>query len=268
MTGGSTKRSQDADTRLASLAVQLPSPLREIVEGLTGSAAKLAKPGLQANAAAAVKGAVGQGCLAVARGYPFDRRSTQDAPPVDFVQVFGPQGTLKVAFDAIAPSVDMSRDPWQPRPGPDGAAAGNPDDLRKFKLAQDIRDVYFAGRSTAGFELDVRVIAPGGEKVDLDVDGTVVSSTEDSKRITWPGPKNSEKVSLSVGGRSPMVTTSGFWALHRLVDKGTLQSASAPTLVTVAFNAEGRDIRVELRARSFRHPLTLPAMRGFSCPGR
>ena len=268
MTGGSTKRSQEADTRLASLAVQLPSPLREIVEGLTGSAAKLAKPGLQANAAAAVKGAVGQGCSAVARGYPFDRRAAQDAFPADFAQVFGPQGTLKVAFDAIAPSVDMSRDPWQPRPGPDGAAAGNPNDLRAFKQAQDIRELFFAGKSTPGFELDIRVIAPAGEKVDLDVDGTIVSSTDDSKRIVWPGPKNSEKVSLSVGGRSPVISTSGFWALHRLVDKGVLLPSSAPTVVTVGLNAEGKDVRVELRARSFRHPLTLPAMQRFSCPGR
>lgn len=269
MSNGSTRRSQDADTRLASKAAQLPSPVREIIEGLTGTAAKLAKTGLQANAAAAVKGAVGQGCSAVARGYPFDRRSAQDAFPADFAQVFGPQGTLKVAFDAIASAVDMSRDPWQARPGPDGAAAGNPNDLRSFKQAQEIRELFFgSGKTTPGFELDIKVIAAAGDKVELDVDGTVVSSTEDSKRITWPGPKNSEKVRLSLAGRPPAVSTEGFWALHRLVDKGTVQSSTSPNVVTVAFNVEGKDIRVEFRARSFRHPLTLAAMQRFSCPGR
>ena len=96
----------------------------------------------------------------------------------------------------------------------------------------------------------------------------IVSSTDDSKRISWPGPKNSERVALSVGGRSPTIVTTGFWALHRLVDKGTVQPSSSPTVVTVGLNAEGKEIRVELRARSFRHPLTLPALRSFSCPGR
>ena len=268
MSGGSTKRSREADTKLASTANQLPTPAREIVEALTGSAAKLASTGVQANVAAQTKGAVGQGCAAVARGYPFDRRSSQDAFPADFAQVFGPDGTIKRAFDLIAPAVDMSRDPWQPRPGPDGAAAGNPSDLRAFKQAQDIRELFFAGKSTPGFELDIRVIAPAGEKADLDVDGTVVSSTDDSKRISWPGPKNSERVALSIGGRSPTIVTTGFWALHRLVDKGTVAPSSSPTVVTVGLNAEGKEIRVELRARSFRHPLTLPALRSFSCPGR
>ena len=267
VSNGSTRRSADADTRLASTASQLPTPAREIVEGLTGVAAKLAKPALQANAAAAVKGAVGQSCSAVARSYPFDRRASQNAFPADFAQVFGPQGTLKTAFDSIASSVDMSRDPWQPRPGPDGAAAGSPGDLRAFKQAAEIRDVFFAGRSTPGFELDVRVIAPPGEKAELDVDGTVVSSADDSKRITWPGPKNSEKVRLSVGGRPPAITTDGFWALYRLIDRGTVVPASSPTVVTVALNVEGKEIRVELRARSFRHPLTMAAMQRFTCPG-
>ncbi len=267
VSNGSTRRSADADTRLASTASQLPTPAREIVEGLTGVAAKLAKPALQANAAAAVKGAVGQSCSAVARSYPFDRRASQNAFPADFAQVFGPQGTLKTAFDSIASSVDMSRDPWQPRPGPDGAAAGSPGDLRAFKQAAEIRDVFFAGRTTPGFELDVRVIAPPGEKAELDVDGTVVSSADDSKRITWPGPKNSEKVRLSVGGRPPAITTDGFWALYRLIDRGTVVPASSPTVVTVALNVEGKEIRVELRARSFRHPLTMAAMQRFTCPG-
>ena len=268
MSNGSTRRSMDADTRLSSKAAQLPSPVREIIEGLTGTAAKLAKTGIQANAAAQVKGAVGQGCSAIVRGYPFDRRSTQDAFPQDFAAVFGPDGTLKRAFDAIAPAVDMSRDPWVARQGPDGAAAGSAEDLRRFKVAQEIREVFFAGgKSTPGFELDVRVVAPGVEKVELDVDGTVVSSTEDSKRVTWPGPKNSERVKLSIAGRPAVVSTEGFWALHRLADRAGGQSGSG-NVVTVPINAEGKDIRIELRARSFRHPLTLPALQRFGCPGR
>ena len=105
----------------------------------------------------------------------------------------------------------------------------------------------------------------GTDRVELDADGTVVVANEDSKRVVWPGPKNSERVRLTVGGR-PVVEKSGFWALHRLLDASPSGAAPGSTIAT--FNAEGREIRVELRARSVRHPLTLPALRGFACPGR
>ncbi|MBL8310074.1 MAG: type VI secretion system membrane subunit TssM [Burkholderiales bacterium] len=267
LSNGSTRRSQEADTRLASRAAQLPTPVREIIEALTGNVARLTKTTLQANAAAQVKGAVGQNCSAVVRGYPFDRRASQDAFGQDFAQVFGPDGSIKRAFDQIASSVDMSKDPWVPRAGPDGAAAGSPEDLRRFKQAQEIREVFFgAGKSQPGFELDIKVTAPGAEKVELDVDGMIVSSTEESKRVVWPGPKNGEKVKLGIAGKPAFVSTEGFWALHRLADKGNAQALGNAVVAT--FNTEGRDIRVELRARSFRHPLTLPALQRFGCPGR
>ena len=41
----------------------------------------------------------------------------------------------------------------------------------------------------------------GTDRVELDADGTVVVANEDSKRVVWPGPKNSERVRLTVGGR-------------------------------------------------------------------
>ena len=268
LAGGITRRSQEADAKLAARAAQLPSPLREIVEGLTSSASKLTQSTVLKNATAQTAGAVGQTCSAVARGYPFDRRSAQDAFPQDFAQVFGPSGSLKQAFDQIASAVDKSRNPWAAKPGPDGAAAGRPEDLRRFMQAEEIRETFFAGsRGSPGFELDVKVSTsqPGPDRIELDADGTVVAANEDSKRVVWPGPKNSEKVRLSIGGR-PVIEKSGFWALHRLLDASPSGSAPGSTIAT--FNAEGREIRVELRARSVRHPLTLPALRGFTCPGR
>ena len=71
------------------------------------------------NATAQTAGAVGQTCSAVVRGYPFDRRSQQDAFPQDFAQVFGPSGALKQAFDQIASAVDKSRNP-SAKAGPEG----------------------------------------------------------------------------------------------------------------------------------------------------
>ncbi len=268
LTGGSTRRSQEADVRLAARAAQLPSPLREIVEGLTSSASKLTASTVQKNVAAATAGAVGTTCSAVARGYPFDRRASQDSFSQDFAQVFGPSGALKSAFDQIAGAVDKSRRPWAPKPGPDGAAAGRPEDLRRFMLAEEIRDTFFANnRSTPGFDLEIRLTATpaGPDRVELDVDGTVINANEDAKRVTWPGPKNNERLRLTIGGR-PVFERTGFWALHRLLDASNPPAAPGSTIA--AFNAEGRDIRVDMRARSVRNPLTLPALRSFACPGR
>lgn len=268
LAGGSTRRTAaDADAKLQAKAAQLPSPLREIVEGLTTSAVKLTQSTVVKNATAQTAGAVGQTCAAVVRSYPFDRRAAQDAYPVDLAQVFGPSGSLKQAFDQIAPAVDKSRNPWAAKPGPDGAAAGRAEDLRRFMQAEEIRDTFFAGsRSNAGFELDIRVTAaPGSPRIELDADGTVVAAGEDFKRVAWPGPRNGERIRLLAGGK-PVVETGGFWALHRLLDAS---NPPAPTGSSVAsFVVDGREVRIEMRARSVRHPLTLPALRGYVCPGR
>ncbi len=267
LSGGATsRRATDAENALRSLAASSRTPVREILEALIGSGEKVARAAIQSNASAQARGAAGAACGAVAQSYPFRRGAAQDAFPQDFAQVFGPDGSLKRAFDAVAGAIDMSRDPWVPRPGIEGAAAGGPGVARSFQNAAAIRETFFAaGRTQPGFELDVRVQA-AGERVELEADGTSFLSGEDFKPLVWTGAKNGGRTFLRVGAQKTVVfSAEGFWALHRLLDRAA--TSQAGPIVTATLPAEGREVRIEFRARSFRHPLTLPALRQFGCPG-
>ncbi|MFB2351682.1 hypothetical protein, partial [Priestia megaterium] len=77
---------------------------------------------------------------------------------------------------------------WAPRPGPEGAGAGSAADIAQFQRASVIRDAFFAPGSRAmKFDLIARVVQLGGaEKVELDIDGQVITATaasDGSKRI-------------------------------------------------------------------------------------
>lgn len=272
MRNGVTTRSQEAETRLRSEAARLPTPVREILEALSGSASQQAATVLRTNAAANVKGGVGQLCTTATSGrYPFARGAQQEVLPNDFAQLFGPGGVIDDFFQKnLAQFVDTSKNPWAPRAGSDGAAAGSGADLAQFQRARDIRDAFFgSGSRVPGFEVEARISPSGPDKIELDVDGQVVSSTESGKRVSWPGPKKSNQVKLTIGtGRPPAITTEGNWALHRLIDRGNVQPGTAPERVVVSLNADGREVTLEFRALSVRNPLRLPQMQQFSCPGR
>ena len=274
LSNGGTRRSQDAENRLRSQAASLPPPVRDILEGLSMSASLQAATALRANAAANVKGGVGQLCSKVIGGrYPFARSSQKDVLPNDFGQLFAPGGEMDTVFQTIAASVDTSKNPWAPRPGPDGAAAGNASDLAQFQKARDIRDAFSWGSNRSpSFEVLARVTSTGAEKIELDVDGQTVVSGDAGKNVSWPGPKKTGQVKLSVlsatGTRSAGITTDGPWALNRLIDRGTQQPGSAAERVVTTLNVDGRDVTLEFRAMSVRNPLKLPALQAFSCPGR
>ena len=273
LSSGGTRRSQDAENRIRSQAASMPPPVRDILEGLSSAASQQAATALRANASANVAGGTQSCGKAVGGRYPFARGSQQDVLPNDFAQLFAPGGEMETAFQLIAPYVDTSRPQWVARPGPDGAAAGSSANLPQFQRAREIRDAFFAGGSkTPSFEIEVRVTTTGTDKIELDVDGQPVTSGDLGKRITWPGPKKTNQVKLAVlsatGSRSPGITTEGNWALNRMIDRGTPQPGNSPERVVVNINVEGRDVTLEFKAMSVRNPLNLPALRGFSCPGR
>ena len=272
--GGTIPRTQEAENRLRAEAARMPQPVRGVLEALVGQATQQIAGGTRSSASANVKGGVGQTCAAVIAGrYPLTRGAAQDVQPNDFAQVFAPGGLMDDTFQKnLAPFVDTSRSTWAPRPGPEGAAAGSASDLAQFQRASVIRDAFFAPGSRAmKFDLIVRVVQLGGaDKVDLDVDGQLVSAnpgTDGSKRISWPGVRGTNQVRLTVGKSAPL-STDGAWALHRLIDRGQVLEGTAPERVMVNFNLDGRTVGIEFTAQSVRNPLRLPQLQGFACPGR
>jgi type VI secretion system protein ImpL len=270
MRSGVTSRSTEAETRLKSDAARMPTPVREILEALAGSASSQATQTLRSNAAASVKGGVGQLCATAISGrYPFVRGAQQDVLPNDFAQLFAPGAGMDDFFQKnLAQFVDTSKPTWMPRPGVEGAGAGSAADLAQFQRARDIRDAFFAsGGRVPGFEVDVRISPVGTEKIELDVDGQSVTALDGGKRVSWPGPRKTNAVKLTVGTARPLVTE-GYWALHRLIDRGRLQAGTPPERVVVTVNVDGRDVTLEFRSMSVRNPLKLPALQSFTCPGR
>jgi len=274
--GGNIPRTQDAENRLRSEAARMPAPVRAVLEALLGQASQQIAGGTRASASASVKGGVGQTCGAVISGrYPFARTAQQDVQANDFAQVFAPGGLMDDTFQkSLAPFVDTSKSTWMPRPGAEGAAAGSAGDLAQFQRAAVIRDSFFAPGSRAmKFDLIVRVVQLGGaDQVELDIDGqSIVASAgnDGAKRISWPGVRGTNQVRLVVGkGAAPALATDGAWALHRLIDRGQVQSGTSPERVLVKFNVNGQTVAVEFAAQSVRNPLRLPQLAGFSCPGR
>jgi type VI secretion system protein ImpL len=272
--GGTIPRTQEAENRLRAEAVRMPQPVRGVLESLVGQATQQIAGGTRTSASASIKGSVGQTCAAVIAGrYPLSRRATQDVQPNDFAQVFAPGGLMDDTFQKnLAPFVDTSKATWAPRPGPEGAAAGSASDLAQFQRASVIRDAFFAPGSRAmKFDLIVRVVQLGGaDKVELDIDGQVVSAAagnDGAKRISWPGGRGTNQVRLTVG-TAPPLSTEGAWALHRLIDRGQMQRSTSPERVLVNFNLDGRTVGIEFTAQSVRNPLRLPQLEGFACPGR
>ena len=273
LSSGGTRRSQDAENRIRSAAASMPPPVRDILEGLSSAASQQAASAVRANASANAKGTTQLCSKAIGGRYPFARSSAQEVLPNDFAQLFAAGGDMETAFQTIAPFVDTSKSTWAARPGPDGAAAGSAADIPQFQRAREIRDAFFAGGSkTLSFDVEARVTTAGADKIELDVDGQTVVSGDGGKRVTWPGPKKSNQVKLSLlsatGTRSAGVVTEGNWALNRMIDRGSPQPGNSPERVLVNINVEGRDVTLEFRAMSVRNPLRLPALTGFSCPGR
>jgi type VI secretion system protein ImpL len=124
------------------------------------------------------------------------------------------------------------------------------------------------------FDLIVRVVQLGGaDKVDLDIDGQNIvagAGNDGSKRISWPGPRGTNQVRLTVGSKAtaPALATDGAWALHRMIDRGQVQGGTPPERVLVNFAVDGRSVGIEFTAQSVRNPLRLPQLEGFACPGR
>lgn len=267
---GGTARAFEAEARLRSEAARMPTPVREIIEALTSDATTHTSQSVRTNAVGNVKGGVGQLCAAVIAGrYPFTRGAQNEVLPNDFAQIFAPGTGMDEYFQKnLAAYVDTSKAVWAPRPGPAGAGAGSANDLAQFQRARDIRDAFFASNGRMpGFEVEARVLAAAGEKVELDVDGQAVTALEGGKRITWPGPRKGNTVKLSVGNATPLVTE-GNWALQRLIDRGRIQAGTPPERLIVSFNIDGKEVTLEFRSMSVRNPLRLPALQDFSCPGR
>ena len=276
--GGATPPPSPVPNKVKSEAARLPQPLRSMLDTLSTSSAHVSQIMVRQNLSQEVKSQVGEFCnQALAGRYPLDRRSTRDATPADFAQIFGPGGKVERVFqDKLAAFVDTSTRPWRFRPVegmPLGTDAGT---LPQFQRAAVIRETFFpAGAATPSLRLEFKPVEMDRELTQfvLDVDGQVVRYAHGPQiptAVQWPGPRGSSQVRVQISppsssGNSGMVTE-GPWALLRMFDRVRIEPGNSPERFRATFDVDGRKAVFDITTSSVRNPFVLRELADFSCP--
>ena len=151
--------------------------------------------------------------------------------------------------------------------------------LEAFYRAQQIRDLFFrdAGGRKLAWKVDMKVLDLDPTITDLvmDIDGQgqrYIHGPVQSFTVNWPGPRGGSMAELAanprISGATSTVSTSGPWALFRLLDKGRIVVAATPGRSTVEFSFDGRKALLDLSSGSQPNPLNSDLLKGFRCPGR
>lgn len=264
-------------SKLQAESGRLPPSLGGMLNDLSVQAAASVNSVQQSNVGDDVDAILGNFCRrAIAGRYPFSN-STQDVAPNDFARFFAHGQMMDEFFQKnLSHLVDMSTRPWRFKPGVDGNRGGIARFLSSFEQASIIRDVYFsAGSTTPSYKVAIRPIDmdPNIMQMILDVDGQVMTYEHGPQvgiTVDWPGQRGSNQVSMSVSPQqgSSGLSTSGPWALNRLLDRATLRQGRSPEITLATFSLGGRNVTFEFTAYSAKSPFRLNEMRNFVCPGR
>jgi type VI secretion system protein ImpL len=267
----------DVISKLQAESGRLPPAMGAMLHELSVQAASAVNLVQQSNMGEDVDAILGNFCRrAIVGRYPFSN-SVRDIAPNDFARFFG-HGQLMDDFfqKKLSNLVDMSSRPWRFKPGVDGSKGGIARFLSSFEQASIIRDVYFsAGSNTPSYKVAIRPLEmdPSIMQFILDVDGQVMTYEHGPQvgiTVDWPGQRGSNQVSMSAspqqGGSG--LSTSGPWALNRLLDRATLRQGRSPEVTIATFSLGGRNVTLEFTAYSAKSPFRLNEMRNFVCPGR
>lgn len=264
-------------SKLQAESGRLPPSISQMLQELSVQAVSSVNKEQQSNVGEDVEAILGSFCRrAIAGRYPFSN-SVQDVAPNDFARFFG-RGQLMDEFfqKNLLQLVDMSTQPWRFKPGVDGTKGSIARYLSSFEQASVIRDVYFsAGSMSPSYRVAIRPIEmdPSITQLILDVDGQILTYEHGPQvgiTVEWPGKRGSNQVSISASPQQGTsgLSTSGAWALNRLLDRATLRQGRSPEVVLATFSFGGRNATLEFTAHSAKSPFRLNEMRNFVCPGR
>ncbi|MDC9605080.1 type VI secretion system membrane subunit TssM [Xenorhabdus griffiniae] len=268
-------------TQLQTTSALLPIPFRSIVSSLAVGASSDTQLSDMKNVGKHLSTEIGGFCnQAIANRYPLNPNAKQDIKPDDMARMFAPETGLMDNFflKNLAGKVDTTLPKWQFMPGVNGKPLpGGGNLLKPFQQAQIIRNTLFTnGTPTPSFRVMVRPINMSNDILSmvLDVDGQIVEYSHGpqlSQLISWPGPANINLVRIQLNltdGTTANLSTSGFWALNRLLDHAKRiwrgkTGESTNIGVWARFNISGHTVLLEFTPNSIFSPFNLPA---FSCP--
>ncbi|MDC9596160.1 type VI secretion system membrane subunit TssM [Xenorhabdus anantnagensis] len=267
-------------TQLQATAGLLPMPFRNMVSSLVIGASSDTQLSDMKNVDKHFSAEIGVFCnQAIANRYPLMPKSQRDIKPDDMALMFAPKTGLMDSFfqKNLEGKVDTTLPTWQFMPGVNGKPLpGGKTLLKPFQQAQIIRDALFtSGTPTPLFRVMVRPISMDNNilSMTLDVDGQKLEYSHGpqlSQLISWPGPAKTNQVRIQLNlsdGTTTNLSTSGFWALNRLLnhakhtwgDKAHVDDMSLRAI----FNISGHNVSLEFTPSSIFSPFKLPT---FFCP--
>ncbi|ARP87833.1 hypothetical protein CAL13_17645 [Bordetella genomosp. 9] len=268
----------DVVTKLQAEAGRMPEPVRDLLNTLSVNASGQVSGVARERMGETVSATIGLFCRqSIAGRYPFAPQSARDVAPNDMARLFAPNGMMDDFFQKnLVSQIDVSGPRWRFKPGIDGKAGPTPSYLDAFQKAGVIRDVYFtAGNPMPSFRVSIRPLEmdAGITQFLMDVDGQTVRYAHGPQMATtvqWPGPRGSNQVAIELTPQTGTagMTTSGPWALNRMLDKAQLSRGKSPETTIATFDFGGRKVVLEITASSVKSPFHLPEMQGYACPGR
>lgn len=267
----------DVLSKLQAESGRLPGALGEMVKEISVKTARTVSETRQESVGEDVNAVLGNFCRSSISGrYPL-ANSNRDVAPNDFARFFGPGQLMDLFYQQNLESlVDLTTRPWRFKPGIDGTKGDVARFLISFERASVIRDVYFAaGKTEPSYKVSIRPISmdPSITQFILEVDGQVLTyehGPQVGMTVEWPGTRGSNQVSMSLSPQQGTsgLSTSGSWALNRLLDRASIRPGRSPEQILASFNVGGRNVTLEFTAYSAKSPFRLAEMRGFVCPGK
>jgi type VI secretion system protein ImpL len=269
----------DVPIRMKSEARMLPSPLNEMLRGLSDHGLKNMY-GEEGKNLSALMGTFTAECKqAIESRYPFDLSSNTEVKHDDFQHFFAPNGLIDRFFRKhLEPLVDVSTKPWSFKSGfdVDSRRVVRSSDLDEFQRADAIRQAFFSASGDiplVRFSIKPVSMDQGLMQSVLEVDGQVLRYRHDAVvpvQMTWPNANGGGGVirlmltSLK-GEDAGSLTYGGDWALWRAIEQ-KVEKTARPETVRVTFKVRDHSVTYEITAATSRNPFLMTELDTFHCP--
>lgn len=207
--------------------------------------------------------------------YPLFKPTQDDISLSAFTSFFGPDGMMDHYFkDYLSPFVDTREAKWTYKVVDGQSIHFTPELLIQLERAAIIRTMFFnSDRQLAvAFSLQPMALEPGVTSLTFTLNNQIAEDKRSNSKIfhkfNWPDSNKDQIATLSFSNHSgkAATTTTGPWALFRLLDKANLQATDNTKDYIVTFDLNGNSARYHLFSDNVINPFIPGIMEGFRCP--
>lgn len=208
--------------------------------------------------------------------YPLFKPTQQDINLEVFARFFGPEGIMDRYFkNYLNPFIDTSEANWRYRMVDGQTLHFTPELVVQLERAAIIRTMFFNAdhQLDVTFSLRPMALEPGVTSLTFTLNDQSMRDKHNSSKtvhqFTWPDSSKDPMATLTFTdnlGKNVSTSTTGSWALFRLLDKANLQATDNTKNYIVTFDLNGNAARYQLLAESIINPFIPGIMEGFRCP--